>query len=69
MEVYNLQPLMNKNTHLNEHASSLLDLVLSRNTAHGLTSGVLDLFMPDQIRYHCPVTVLLKFLRPMIKTF
>ena len=34
-----------------------------------LTSGVIDNFLPDQIRYHCPIIVLLKFLRPSVKTY
>ena len=33
-----------------------------------LTSGDMDNFLPDQIRYHCPIIVLLKFLRPSVKT-
>ena len=34
-----------------------------------LTSGVIDNFLPDQIRYHCPIIVLFKFLRPSVKTY
>ena len=34
-----------------------------------LTSGVIDNFLPDQIRYHCPIIALFKFLRPSVKTY
>ena len=34
-----------------------------------LASGVIDNFLPDQIRYQCPIIVLLKFLRPSVKTY
>ena len=34
-----------------------------------MTSGVIDTFIPDQIRYHCPVIVMLNFLRPENKTY
>ena len=34
-----------------------------------LTSGVIDNFLPDQIRYYRPIIVLLKFLRPSVKTY
>ena len=37
--------------------------------AHTLTSGDLDPIIPDQTLYHCSVMVLLKYLRPTIKTY
>ena len=40
-----------------------------RNTTSVLTSGVADCFIPNQLRYHCPIIVLLKFFRQSIKTF
>ena len=69
IQTYNLHQLINVNTHFTEQSSSLIDLILVRNTAHVLTSGVLDPFIPGQTRYHCPIIVLLKFLRPTIKPF
>ena len=69
IQEYNLTQLINEPTHFTENSSSLIDLILVRNNAHVLTSGVTDTFIPDQIRYHCPTVVLLKFLHPAIKTY
>lgn len=66
---YNLKLIINEATHFTENSSSLIDLILVRNNANILVSGVGDPFIPDQIRYHCPVLVLLKFLCPADKTF
>ena len=66
---YNLSQVIKDATHFTENSSSLIDLILLRNTANMLTSGVIDNFLPDQIRYHCPIIVLLKFLRPSVKTY
>ena len=54
---YNLKQLIQEDTHL-------LDLILVRNSSNILTSGVVDSFIPDQIRFHCPILVILKFLHP-----
>ena len=40
-----------------------------RNTTSIVTSGVADSFIPDQIRFHCPELVHLKFLRPTVKSY
>ena len=40
-----------------------------RNSSNILTSGVTDSFIPDQIRFHCPILVILKFLQPPSKPF
>ena len=69
IQEYNLTQLISEPTHFTENSSSLIDLILVRNNAHVLTSGVTDTFFPDQIRYHCPTVVLLKFLRHAIKTY
>ena len=66
---YNLTQLISEPTHVNEHSSSILDLILVRNKNNVLLSGVADLFIPNQIRYHSPVIVLLKFTRSITKSF
>ena len=66
---YNLSQVIKDATHFTENSSSLIDLILLRNTANMLTSGVIDNFLTEQIRYHCPIIVLLKFLRPSVKTY
>ena len=66
---YNLSQLISEPTHVTKHSSSILDLILVRNINNVLLSGVTDPFIPNQIRYHSPVIVLLKFTRPIIKSF
>ena len=67
IQQYYLNQLIREPTHFTEHSSSLIDLILVRNTTGNITSGVADSFIPDQIRFHCHVLVLLKFLRPTVK--
>lgn len=67
IQEFSLKQLITESTHFTENSSSLTDLILVRNNTNVLTSGVADCFIPDQIRYHCPVIVLLKFLRPRSK--
>ena len=67
MNQHNLEQIIREPTHYTESSSSLIDLFLFRNPASMLNSGVIDPFIPDQIRYHCPILVLLKFLRTKAK--
>ena len=69
IQEYNLAQLIREHAHFTEHSSSMIDLILVRSNAHVLTSGVIDTFIRDQVRYHCPTIVLLKFLRPAMKTY
>ena len=69
IQEYSLTQLITEDTHYTENSSSLIDLILARNKTHVLTSGVIDTFIPNQIRYHCPTIVLLKFLRPVSMTY
>ena len=67
---YNLSQLITENTHFTEHSSSLLDLILVRNNNNNiLMSGTLDPLIPDQVRYHCLIMILLKFTPPRATTF
>ena len=65
----NHKQLKQEDTHFTENSSSLLDLILVRNSSNILTSGVVDSFIPDQIRFYCPILVILKFLHPSTKPF
>ena len=69
MQEYNMEQLINEPTNFTEHSATLIDLILVRNDINILASGVIDTFIPDQIRYHCPFIVLLKFLCPENKTY
>lgn len=65
---YNLIQTLTEPTHFTENSSSLIDLFLIRNEGNVLCSEVIDPFIPDQTRYHCPILLLLKFLRPQVKS-
>ena len=69
IQEYSLTQLITEDTHYTENSSPLIDLILARNKTHVLMSGVIDTFIPNQIRYHCPTIVLLNFLRPVSKTY
>lgn len=66
---YNLHQLIEDHTHYTENSSSLIDLILVRNNNSILMSGVADPFVPNLTRFHCPVIVFLKFIRPAVKSF
>ena len=58
---YNLKQLISEPTHLTEHSSSVIDLILVRSNNNVLTSGVADPLVADYTRYHCPEITVLKF--------
>ena len=64
MQEYSMKQLITEPTNFTEHSSTLIDVILVRNTNNILTSGVLDTFIPNQIRYHWPTVVIMKFIRP-----
>ncbi len=51
---YNAEQLISTPTHFTEYSSSLIDLIIVKDTRHIITSFVADPFIPDLIRYHCP---------------
>ena len=69
LQQYNLTQLIAEETHFTEQSASLIDLIIVRNKNNILTSGVADPFVPNLTRYHCPVFVLLKFIRPKAGTY
>ena len=64
---YNLKQIITEPTHFTENPSTLIDLFFIRNEANILYSEVTDPFIPDQVRYHCPTLLLLKFRHPIVK--
>ena len=58
---FNLTQLITEPTHYTETSSSIIDIILVRNNTNVLCSGVADSFIPEQVRYHCPTKVILKF--------
>ena len=61
---FNLTQLISEPTHFMEDSSSIHDLILVCNKINILFSGVIYPFTPEQVRYHCPTTVLPKILCP-----
>ena len=66
---YNLTQLITDATHFTEASNSLIDLIMVRNKNSVVTSGVVEPLFPHLKRYHCPILVLLKFIRPKVKTY
>ena len=66
---FNLTLLITEPTYFTESSSSLIDVILVSNSINVLASEVCDPFIPYVIRHHCPIAVLLKFLKPKQKHF
>ena len=66
---YNLRQLISENRYFTEHSSSFLDRILVRKNESILMSGVIDPLIPEQVRYHCPSMMLLKFTHPCATSY
>ncbi|MCG7868089.1 MAG: endonuclease/exonuclease/phosphatase family protein [Candidatus Thiodiazotropha taylori] len=66
---YNFQQLIEEPTNYTEHSSSLIDLALVNNPRNVIYSDVISPFVPDLIRYHCPIIIVLKYRNPSKNTF
>ena len=55
--------------HYTEISSTLIDVILTTNVNSILLSEVCDPFIPDRIRYHCPVAVIFAFLKPKSQNY
>ena len=64
-----MKQLISDPTRFTKNGSSLIDLILVRNSPNILASRVADTFILDLIRYDCPIIVLTKFIRPQNKAF
>ena len=69
MYQYNLKQIITEPTHFTESSSCLIELFLIRDDTNILHSEVIDPFIPDQVRCHCPILLLLKFLCPVSKKY
>ena len=61
---YNSHQLISEPTHFTENSSSLIDIVSVKRPNSVLSSYVADCFIPDLIRYHCPIIVVFNFKKP-----
>ena len=66
---YNAHQLIDTATHFTETSSSIIDLIFVKHSQHVLSSFVADCFIPDLIRFHCPVVCVLKFNKPKQTTY
>ena len=65
-EQLSLVQFIGEPTHFTETSSSLIDLLLVNNNEHLILSGVVDPFLHQDIRYHCPVLEFLTFANPSV---
>ena len=56
--------MITEQTHFTERASSLIDIILVSNPSSCILSAVGDPFLNQEIRFHCPVFIVFKFLKP-----
>ena len=66
---FSLHQPIDQPTHYTEHSSSLIDIILVSNKENLMFSGVGDPFLNQEVRYHCPVFGILKYVKPKTKTF
>ncbi len=66
---YNAEQLISTPTHYTEHSNSLIDLMFVKHTNQVITSFVADPFIPDLIRFHCPIVTVMKFNKPKTSTY
>ena len=64
-----LSQLITEPTHFTEHSSSLIDLVIASAENNILSCGVMDSFLDQDIRFHCPVFALYRVSKPNARTF
>jgi len=61
---YNAQQLIDTPTHCTERSNSLIDIFVIKIQNQVISSVVADPFIPDLVRFHCPVVCVLKFNKP-----
>ena len=56
--------MITEQTHFTERSSSLINIILVSNPSSCILSGVGDPLLNQEIRFHCPVFIVFKFLKP-----
>ena len=59
---FSLYQLIEEPTHLTDQSSSIIELLFVTNNYNVILSRVVDPFLRQNIRYHCPICVILSFL-------
>ena len=60
---YDFTQLINESTHFTEQSSTLIDVIITSNPNIVVASEVCDPFVPNRMRFHCPVAVILSFMK------
>ncbi|MES9883416.1 MAG: reverse transcriptase family protein [Sedimenticola sp.] len=66
---YNLTQAIMDPTHFTEHSSSLIDIFLTSSDVQVALSGVGEPFLDQNVRFHCPVFLLLNDVKPRAPTY
>lgn len=69
IDSYNAHQLITSPTHFTEHSRTTIDLIFVKNHQHVLHSFVAAPFIPDLIRFHCPIVSVFKFSKPIQSSF
>ena len=69
IQQYNFTQIIQESTHFTEHSESFIDLILVSNLNNIVNSDTSDPFIDNQVRFHCPIICVLKFLKPIPKTY
>ena len=65
----NLTQIIIEPSHYTEHSTSVIDLIFVSNQESILISGTGEPFLDQNIRYHCPVFAIVKYNKPVRKSF
>ena len=66
---YALSQMIKDPTHFTENSSSIIDLFLVKQPACVTFCGVAEPFLDQNIRYHCPIYIVLNYSKPSLPTF
>ena len=66
---FSMNQLIVEPTHYTERSSTIIDLFFVTKNDNVVLSGVGDPFLQQNIRYHCPIYVILKFAKPRKSSF
>ena len=66
---FGITQLLQEPTHFTEHSSSLIELVLKSNVSSCVLSKVLDPFLEQHIRFHCPIAASFNVVVPKARSF
>ena len=68
-EQFSLYQTITEPTHFTENSSSLIEMILTSNKSNLIYSGVAELFLHQDVRYHCPVHDVFKYTKTSRKSF